>query len=73
MGNFIANNAQSVANPIQLEILNKGAEKWNLWRKENAEIPVDLEEAVLADKDLREVDLTKANLSRDKIEFVPVF
>jgi hypothetical protein len=46
-----------MANQEQLELLKQGVEVWNKWRKENPRVKVDLSET-----DLREADLSKANL-----------
>jgi hypothetical protein len=52
-----------MANAEQLEILKKGVEAWNEWRKENPNTEIDLIEA-----DLRGADLRKANLKGADLE-----
>jgi uncharacterized protein YjbI with pentapeptide repeats/DNA-binding XRE family transcriptional regulator len=46
-----------IANPEHLDILRRGVERWNGWRRENPEIQPDLRGV-----DLRRVDLSHANL-----------
>ena len=68
-----------MANEEQLEILKKGVEVWNQWRRENHDIKIDLRnailtkvdllginlsEAILFEIDLREANLRKADLNR---------
>ncbi len=71
-----------MANEEQLEILKKGVEVWNQWRRENHDIKIDLRnailtkvdllginlsEAILFEIDLREANLRKADLNRAKL------
>ena len=53
-----------MANKDHLEILNKGVDDWNKWRKSNPDIIPDLREADLSRKNLSRADLRNANLSR---------
>ena len=46
-----------MANQEHLDILAKGLETWNAWRRENPDAPLDLNGA-----DLRDTDLDRANL-----------
>lgn len=55
-----------MANPEHLEILNKGVDAWNEWRKSLNIVP-DLREAVLRGKDLRRINLSGANLEGAKL------
>jgi len=52
-----------MANPEHLEILRRGVEKWNQWRKDHPEIVPDLSEANLFKADLSEVNLSETNLT----------
>jgi hypothetical protein len=52
-----------MANPEHLEILKKGVEAWNEWRKEHAQILPDLSATDLSATDLSEANLAGANLS----------
>jgi uncharacterized protein YjbI with pentapeptide repeats len=45
----------------QVELLKRGAEQWNEWRKKNPLIEIDLEEADLEGVDLRGAILVKVN------------
>jgi uncharacterized protein YjbI with pentapeptide repeats len=51
-----------MANKKQLEILKRGIDVWNKWRKENPSAEIDLEEASLREIDLNTVNLNNANL-----------
>jgi transcriptional regulator with XRE-family HTH domain len=53
----IIGKGESTANPEHLDILRRGVERWNGWRRENPDIQPDLRGV-----DLRRVDLSKANL-----------
>jgi hypothetical protein len=53
-----------MANQEQLDILRQGIEIWNQWRKEHADIKIDLSGADLSGADLFDADLSHANLSR---------
>ena len=53
-----------MANEEQLEILKKGVETWNQWRKENSAIKVDLSGANLSGMNLAGIDLRDARLTR---------
>jgi uncharacterized protein YjbI with pentapeptide repeats len=53
-----------MANPEQLEQLRKGVERWNTWRSEHPDEPVDLARANLTRADLTRADLAGANLTR---------
>jgi uncharacterized protein YjbI with pentapeptide repeats len=67
-----------MANPAHLEILARGADAWNDWRRrESAVIPdlgearlvqANLERAILDRADLRHADLSKAQLSHASLE-----
>jgi uncharacterized protein YjbI with pentapeptide repeats len=50
-------------NKKHLEILLKGPEIWNSWRKQNPRVKPDLSETDLNESDLRDMDLTEADLS----------
>ncbi|MFN0106390.1 MAG: pentapeptide repeat-containing protein [Bryobacteraceae bacterium] len=52
-----------MANPEHEEILAKGGEAWNEWRKNNPDIKPDLSRTVLAAEDLLEIQLSHTNLS----------
>ena len=51
-----------MANPEHLEILKRGVEEWNTWRKENPEVRPDLSEARLREANLNGANLSGANL-----------
>jgi uncharacterized protein YjbI with pentapeptide repeats len=51
-----------MANEEHVAQLNKGADSWAVWRKENPNIRPDLSEADLQNWDLCEADLSGANL-----------
>jgi uncharacterized protein YjbI with pentapeptide repeats len=53
-----------MANQEHLDILAKGVEVWNEWRKERRDVRPDLDRATLIDVDLRGADLSKATLYR---------
>lgn len=67
-----------MANPAHLEILHRGADVWNDWRRREPTIVPDLSEAklvqadlertVLDRADLRRADLSKAQLSHASLE-----
>ena len=48
----------------QLKIIQKGKDTWNMWRRKNPAIKIDLSRADLYRADLSEVDLSRADLSR---------
>ena len=54
-------------NPEHLEILRKGVETWNLWRKQNPHVAPDLSETDLSNLSLRSVNFARTDLSRAKI------
>jgi uncharacterized protein YjbI with pentapeptide repeats len=51
-----------MANPKHLEILKKGVEVWNEWRKNNPDIKPNLRKANLLRANLSDADLSRANL-----------
>jgi hypothetical protein len=51
-----------MANQEQLRILQQGTERWNAWRKQHREIPIDLRGADLSNANLIGADFNKANL-----------
>ncbi len=51
-----------MANPEHLEILKRGAEQWNTWRKRHPNVQPDLTEAKLRGVDLSGANLLEANL-----------
>jgi uncharacterized protein YjbI with pentapeptide repeats len=51
-----------MANPEQLAKLKEGVEAWNRWRKDNADVKVDLSNTDLRKANLRKANLRKANL-----------
>jgi uncharacterized protein YjbI with pentapeptide repeats len=51
-----------MANQEHWDILAKGIEAWNAWRKQQPELEPDLVEADLRDADLRDADLSGAKL-----------
>ena len=53
-----------MANEKHLEILKKGVEVWNKWRKENPSTKPDLSGAQLGGTHLSGADLSEANLSK---------
>jgi uncharacterized protein YjbI with pentapeptide repeats len=53
-----------MANPEQIDLLKRGVETWNQWRKEHPDIRPDLSDAPLYQADLRSADLSGAGLSR---------
>lgn len=62
-----------MANKIHLEILNKGPEIWNQWRKENPEIEPDLYMAspfrmVLGELDLRGINFSGVSLGKARLD-----
>jgi uncharacterized protein YjbI with pentapeptide repeats len=56
-----------MANPEHLKILERGVEAWNEWRRENAQVAPDLQEADLRGESLFGADLGGANLGRAKL------
>jgi uncharacterized protein YjbI with pentapeptide repeats len=52
-----------MANQEHLDILNRGAEIWNKWRKENPDVKPDLSEANLSLVALNSADLSDSDLS----------
>lgn len=52
-----------MANPEHLELLMEGDQTWNRWRKNHPDVVPDLAGANLQRANLRDVDLSKANLS----------
>lgn len=53
-----------MAEEQHLEILDRGVEEWNRWRKQNPEIRPDLSSSNLINRDLSRADLTGTDLSR---------
>ncbi len=53
-----------MANPEHLEILKRGVEQWNKWRKEHPHVKPDLSAAELGEMDLYRANLSEANLHR---------
>ena len=51
-----------MANEEHLNLLNKGIEDWNEWRKQNLQIQPDLREAYLIGADLNSANLHRADL-----------
>jgi hypothetical protein len=51
-----------MADPKQIEILNKGVEAWNQWRSENPAFLHDLSRANLSGANLKEANLNQADL-----------
>jgi len=43
--------------------LREGVEAWNLWRRQNPNVNVDLQEAILPEHDFNKIDLHRSNLS----------
>ncbi|MEM1204788.1 MAG: toll/interleukin-1 receptor domain-containing protein [Acidobacteriota bacterium] len=54
--------SEFLGNPDHLEILKRGVEEWNKWRRENRTARPDLKGANLKDANLREADFRDANL-----------
>ena len=52
-----------MANPEHVEILKKGVDTWNKWRKDNPETNPDLRSAPLQGADLINANLSGANLT----------
>jgi len=52
-----------MANEEQLEILAKGVDVWNKWRKENPDIAIDLSDVVLRGDNLSRINFSRANLT----------
>ena len=52
-----------MANEEHLKILEQGVDVWNKWREENPNITPDLSHINFHDKDLRKINLQKADLS----------
>jgi uncharacterized protein YjbI with pentapeptide repeats len=55
-----------MADSEQLAKLKEGVKAWNSWREKNPEIPIDLTQANLRDKDLSLINLSEANLNQAK-------
>jgi len=53
-----------MANQKHLDILNKGVEMWNQWRREHARFHPDLVGFSLSEANLTGADLSSANLNR---------
>ena len=53
-----------MANEEQLSILKLGADNWNIWRRENPQVMIDLYKADLQGADLTHADLADANLAK---------
>jgi uncharacterized protein YjbI with pentapeptide repeats len=51
-----------MANQDQLDILGKGVDVWNQWRRENESVTIDLSQSDLMDVDLNKVNLSNCNL-----------
>jgi len=56
-----------MANPEHLEMLKKGVEVWNEWRKKNPGIEPSLRKANLFGKDLQNANFNDTNLRRAKL------
>ena len=52
-----------MAEASHLEILDRGVEEWNRWRKQNPEVKPDLSNSNLINRDLSRADLSGTNLS----------
>jgi hypothetical protein len=52
-----------MANQEQVEMLKRGVEEWNQWRKDNPDMIIDLSLANFSGADLTGIDLNGANLS----------
>ena len=52
-----------MANPEHVELIRKGAKRWNDWRHKNPQIRPDLSEAELAGADLSGADLSGSKLT----------
>ncbi len=59
-----------MANEDLVDILEKGATKWNAWRRQNPTVPLELHGARFAGEDLEGADLSGADLSGSWFEFV---
>src|SRR3954471_2752790 len=51
-----------MANEEHVALLKQGADAWNAWRRENADVPLNLRKADLRQEDLTEANLKEANL-----------
>jgi hypothetical protein len=51
----------------QYDILMRGIEIWNKWRKETSSVRIDLSEADLSEADLSEADLSRVDLSESNL------
>ena len=60
-----------MANEKQLAILRQGPKAWNSWRKENPDTVIDLSKAGLSADEMRDVDLSGANLQHSTMEGHP--
>jgi hypothetical protein len=58
-----------MANARQLDLLRRGVESWNAWRRESTD-SVDLRNADLRGLELGQADLVRADLSRAKLDGV---
>lgn len=61
-----------MANQEQLDILGKGVEVWNKWRREHQEIPVDLSGVDLSSLDLPMGNFSPARIPSSPINGIPV-
>lgn len=52
-----------MANQEHLDILAKGVEAWNAWRKQNS-VAADLSHAELGQRDLSRADFSRVDLSQ---------
>src|SRR5689334_13148530 len=57
----------TAADPIHLEMLREGVEKWNAWRAENPELRPNLRLAILSGWALDNFDLRGAFLNRAQL------
>ena len=62
-----------MANPEHLEILKKGVEKWNQWRKDNPGISPDLHSAYLDKWDLRQVNFNNTDLRKARLSLANLY
>jgi uncharacterized protein YjbI with pentapeptide repeats len=56
-----------MADPTHVEIIKKGVDGWNQWRKDNAEITPDLSSADLNKLNLNGVDFSNTNFDRTNL------
>jgi hypothetical protein len=52
-----------MADAEQLQILQRGVEHWNIWRREHPKVAIDLTQANLAAANLSDANFSEANLS----------